>query len=70
MNRELTCNLEFKIEIEATLNEVTVQNAVDIISEQWAVSDGLNVNHEGVFIKNIIIVDPEIGNDINLLLEC
>jgi len=60
---ERTVNLEFKIEVEALVDrELSSRDVADIISEQWTISDALNVNHEGVYLRNVIILEPEILN--------
>ena len=60
---ERTVNLEFKIEVEALVDQKLSSNDVaDMISEQWTISDAFNVNHEGVYLRNVIILEPEILN--------
>jgi len=51
--------IDFTIEISAECDDnISLKEAISVIMEQWAISDGLEVDHEGVHLSSIIILDP------------
>ena len=56
--------IDFTIEISAECDDnISLKDAIFTIMEQWTMSDGLEVDHEGVHLSSIIILDPLEGDD-------
>ena len=51
--------IDFTIEVSAECDDnIFLRDAIFTIMEQWIMSDGLEVDHEGVYLSSIVILDP------------